>query len=131
MRKVTAGIIFDNDLVLIAKRKSENKDKNKWEFPGGKVEEGETNEECLKRELFEEFGAEADIGGFFGETIYNYKDGSIQLIAFYASLRSSQITLTVHEEYKWVKPEELNLFEFLPADVYFVNKLVELTKSSV
>jgi 8-oxo-dGTP diphosphatase len=82
MINVTAAIIQRNNRILIAKRSSTSSLPNKWEFPGGKVESGETPEECLKRELWEEFEINVSIGAIFGESVYRYQYGSIKLLAY-------------------------------------------------
>ncbi len=123
MIRVTAAILVKNGKVFIAKRNSSDKLANKWEFPGGKVEAGETFEQCLRRELLEEFGIIAEIGEFFGESIYCYKDAEICLLGFWAYWKSGQLSPSVHNEYKWVYPKELIKYDFAPADLPFVRKL--------
>jgi 8-oxo-dGTP diphosphatase len=123
MKKVTAAILINNGKVLIAKRKATEKLGNMWEFPGGKIEDGETPEECLKREIREEFNIDIEVGNFFGESIYQYKHGAFQLLAFFASWKNGDLSPTVHEEYRWVPIKELSKFDFLPADIPLVNKL--------
>ena len=66
MKNVTAAILINDGKILIAKRGQRDKLPNKWEFPGGKVEEGETPEECLKREMYEEFQIEVVVGEYLG-----------------------------------------------------------------
>ena len=72
MIKVTAAIIVDSGKVFIAKRKPPGRMPGMWEFPGGKIEEGETPEQCLKRELHEELGIDAAIGRHIGTRVYEY-----------------------------------------------------------
>lgn len=109
--------------ILIAKRKAGEHLANMWEFPGGKIEDGETPEECLKRELKEELGIEVQVGGLFGESIYHYEYGSIQLLGYWTTLVSGEIQPKVHEEVKWVTSEEFDQYIFAPADIPFVDKL--------
>lgn len=73
MIDVTAAIIRRNGKVLIAKRSSTSSLPNKWEFPGGKIDDGETPEECLKRELQEEFDIIVDVGDYLTESVYQYE----------------------------------------------------------
>ena len=82
MINVTAAIIERDGKVLLAKRSSTSSLPNKWEFPGGKVESGETPEECLKRELWEEFEIKVIIGDFYRESVYDYDHGSVRLMAY-------------------------------------------------
>lgn len=120
---VTAAIIRNEQRVLIAKRKSDDASMNKWEFPGGKIEEGESPEECLAREMREEFGIEVDVGAFFGESLYDYETGTIRLMAYWTRWTSGEFRLHVHQEIRWVKPEELKQYDFLPADIPLAEKL--------
>ena len=75
MIDVTAAILNYNERLLIAQRKATGKLPNKWEFPGGKVESGETPEDCLKREMEEEFSIDVSVGEYLGESIYHYDHG--------------------------------------------------------
>jgi 8-oxo-dGTP diphosphatase len=128
MKKVTAAILIKDGLFLIAKRKKAYKLANKWEFPGGKIEKGETAEECLKREIEEELRINVRIGDFFGESIYPYPHGTIQLLAYWAYWESGCIELMAHDEYKWVSLRELDYYDFAPADVTLIKKLKEVGK---
>ena len=75
---VTAAILVRDGKILIAQRKSSDHLAGKWEFPGGKIEYGETPEDCLKRELHEEFGIDTRIGVFLAESVYHYDRISIR-----------------------------------------------------
>ena len=123
MKKVTAAILTKDGLFFIAKRKKADKLANKWEFPGGKIENGETAEECLKREIEEELRIKVRIGDFFGESIYQYPQGAIQLLAYWVYWESGSIELMAHDEYKWVSLRELDYYDFAPADIPLVKKL--------
>lgn len=125
MIKVTAAIFVQNDKILIAQRKAGDKLEYKWEFPGGKINPGETPEECLARELKEEFLVESSIGDFFGESIYHYNHGAIQLLAYWVSFNEGELKPTVHEKVLWVSPCDLDKYEFCPADIPLVKKLME------
>jgi len=98
MKDVTAAIIFNEGKVLIARRAPGEKHAGGWEFPGGKIELGETPEECLKRELLEEFGIETSINDFIAESIYEYNMGSIKLLAYLVDIINGDIRLTVHDD---------------------------------
>ncbi|SHI25273.1 (deoxy)nucleoside triphosphate pyrophosphohydrolase [Desulfosporosinus lacus] len=123
MREVTAAIIVKNDQVLIAQRADNDKLAGKWEFPGGKIEPGESLQECLKREINEELDVEIDVLDFFGESIYTYQTGSIKLMAFWCKWISGNFTLKVHSKIAWAHSYELDLYEFAPADIPLVEKL--------
>jgi 8-oxo-dGTP diphosphatase len=120
---VTAAILEHNGKILVAQRKASDRLSGMWEFPGGKVEKGETPEECLKRELHEEFGIEVSVGHFVAESIYHYDHISIRLIGYAATLQGGRLEPTVHDEYRWVTIPELDRYEFAPADVPFVRML--------
>ena len=123
MKEVTAAIIERHGKILIAKRKKGDKLENKWEFPGGTVEDDETFEKCLSREMMEEFGIEVSVGICLGENIYHYNHGSIRLISYFASWTDNELVPKAHDEIRWVTREELQDFDFSPADVPFVDKL--------
>lgn len=125
MKDVTAAVIRRNDRILIARRAPGEKMAGGWEFPGGKLEEGETPEQCLKRELLEEFGVAADVKGFFCESIYEYPQGCIRLLAYFADIIEGEISLSVHDAYKWVHADELLDYGLLPADIPIARKLAE------
>jgi len=125
MKEVTAAIITDNGKVLIAQRGKNQNHAGKWEFPGGKVEAGETYVECLKREIMEELGIKIDVEDYFAESIYQYETGAIKLVAYRARYVDGKYRLTAHSQIKWVKPEELDNYDFTPADVVFIRKLKE------
>ena len=98
MKTVTAAIIIRDQKVLLTRRGPSEKLAGYWEFPGGKVEDGEALQECLGRELFEELGVAAVIGEVMAESEYHYDHGSFLLVGMYANLLSDGITLTVHDK---------------------------------
>jgi len=120
---VTAAILFYNGRLLIAKRKETGKLPDVWEFPGGKVEAGETPEDCLKREMEEEFNIGVTIGACLGEGIYHYNHGTIKLIAYRTTWVAGELTIRDHQAIEWVKIDDLANYNFAPADIPFVEKL--------
>ena len=124
MINVVAAIL-ENDKreILIAKRKKDKILGGFWEFPGGKVEEGETPEVGLIRELKEEMNIDIEVIEYIGESIHHYERGSINLIAFKAKIVGGNITLVDHEEYAWVEVDKLNDYKLAPADIPIVNLL--------
>lgn len=114
---VTAAILEQDGKVLIARRSPGQKQAGLWEFPGGKLEAGETPEQCLERELTEELGLKIEVGPFFAENLYAYKSGTIRLMAYRARVWGGQLSLAVHSEIRWVSPAELLQYELSPADV--------------
>lgn len=124
MINVVAGILInDNNEILIAKRKIDKSMGGYWEFPGGKIEDGETPKESLIRELKEEMNINIKIIEYFGESIYDYVDFKINLIAYICEITEGEISLTDHSEIKWVKKDEFNEYKIALADIYFVSKL--------
>lgn len=124
MTDVTAAILIKEDKVLIARRKAGDRLAGKWEFPGGKIMNGETPEDCLKREMAEEFGIEVSVGEFIGESTYPYAHGCIRLLAYRTDWTGGDLRPHVHAEYRWVRFDQLNRFDFSAADIPFVEKLV-------
>lgn len=123
MKEVTAAIIIKDDLILIAQRGKDESLAGKWEFPGGKIESGETPQECLKREIKEELNIEIQVGEFLGESIYTYPNGQIKLMGYFATIVNGNFELSVHDEVKWVSIDEIDNFDFAPADIPLVKKL--------
>ena len=121
---VTAAILVRDGKILIAQRKSSDHLAGKWEFPGGKLEDGESPEECLRRELQEEFGVDTSIGEFLAESVYHYDQISIRLLAYRTSLVRGKLEPNDHDAYAWVSLSEMNRYDFAPADVPFVEKLI-------
>lgn len=121
--KVTAAILVHDGKILIAQRKLTDRLALKWEFPGGKIEENEMPEDCLKREMMEEFGIEVAIGDYIGSSLYHYDHISIELMAFRTYWISGEIELRDHEAFEWVAVDELHQYDFAPADLPFVEKL--------
>ena len=108
---------------MIAQRAEKDRLVGKWEFPGGKIEPGERPEECLIREMKEEFGVNVTVTGFFGKNVYNYETGTIELLAYHVMWHSENFKLNAHAAIKWVPLRQLDQFDFAPADVPFVKKL--------
>lgn len=128
--KVAAAIIEKDGFILAARKKTGLHLAGYWEFPGGKVEPGETPEECLCRELWEEFGVRCEIGGFVGESIYNYSNKVIKLLGYYATHCEGLFRLTDHDAILWLLPSELTGLRWAPADIPLVVKLQEKTAES-
>jgi 8-oxo-dGTP diphosphatase len=117
MQIVTAAVIERDGRILIARRKKGDRMEGLWEFPGGKPEEKESPEECLARELREEFGIEARIGDFLVSSPYVYPHMAIELLVFRATYLSGDFRLNDHDEIRWVLPSELLRYDLAGADV--------------
>jgi 8-oxo-dGTP diphosphatase len=121
--KVTAAILEKDGRIIIAQRKRSDHLSGKWEFPGGKIEPGETPEACLARELKEEFEIDVAVGNHLGSTVYHYHHISIELMVYQASWVGGTITMNDHNAYRWVSVDQLTEFDFAPADIPFVDML--------
>lgn len=116
MIEVVAGIIYKDNKFLIAQRNLKKAQGGLWEFPGGKVEKGETYEEALIREIREEFNADIEVEEYVGENIHHYPEKDIKLIFYKAKLLSNNIELIEHEDFRWITKQDKNEFEFAGAD---------------
>ena len=124
MITVTAAILVKDSKVFVGKRRANGRLPGKWEFPGGKVEEGETPQECLRRELKEELEIEATVGDFMGESIYRYDFGTVKVLFYRAFWDGNSFVSKDHQEVGWIALEHLDHYDFAPADVSFVEKLM-------
>lgn len=123
---VTAALIVHEGKVLIAKRGESMKHQGMWEFPGGKLEPGETLEECVKREIKEELDIEIEVLQYFGQNLYTYSNGAIRLMAYWSAWKSGVVDLKEHERFEWADLHELVNYNFLPADQPLVENLAKL-----
>jgi 8-oxo-dGTP diphosphatase len=121
--KVVAAVIERDGRILIAKRRQGDRLAGKWEFPGGKIDPGETAEEALKRELHEELGIETEIADFICASCYDYEHLSVELLAYKVLHISGDITARVHDEVIWVLPDDLCSFEFPAANEEIIRRL--------
>jgi 8-oxo-dGTP diphosphatase len=121
--QVTAAIIVNDGQILIAQRPPGDRLSGLWEFPGGKIEAGETPEQCLKRELWEELAMDAVIGTYLGSSIYHYDHISVELMAYRAFFNGSAYRLVSQPACRWVRPDRLDDVSFTPADLPFVKRL--------
>ena len=117
MVEVVAGIIYKGDKFLIAQRNLKKAQGGLWEFPGGKLEVGETAAEALKREIKEEFNADIEVDEFVGENIHHYPEKDIKLMFYKARLIGDKIEALEHEDFKWITKEDKDNFEFAGADI--------------
>ena len=125
IKRVCCAIISREKKVLIAKR-ADIKFNGFWEFPGGKVNEGESDKECLERELVEELDTKTDTGNLFCEVQYDYPNFIIHLLAYHSKIVKGEPKTLEHLELKWVSISELHNFKFLEADIPIVKKLCKL-----
>ena len=112
---VVAAVIFDNDGRIFATQRGYGEWKDWWEFPGGKMESGETPQQALKREIHEELDAEIEVGELLRTIDYDYPNFHLTMHCFLCRL-DSDVKLLEHEASKWLAPFELNSVKWLPAD---------------
>ena len=123
--KVVAAVIVKENKILIARRKEGKHLEFKWEYPGGKVDNGENEKESLKRELKEELDISVSIDDYITESFYEYDKAKINLKAYFVKNYSGTIKLTDHDKINWIKIDELNDYEFAPADIPINNYLIK------
>lgn len=122
---VVATIII-KDQKIFATQRGYGEFKNGWEFPGGKIESGESPEHALEREIREELDAKIRVGELFDTIEYDYPNFHLSMKCFLCSLISDQLTLREHEAAKWLTKENLSSVEWLPADITIIDKLKSL-----
>ena len=121
IRVVAAIIIHDGKIFATQRGYGEFKDG--WEFPGGKIEQGETPEEALIREIHEELDSEIEVGELFDTVEYDYPQFHLSMDCFLCKLQKGKLVLKEHEAAKWLSREQLDSVEWLPADKGLIDKL--------
>lgn len=126
MKEVTAAIIREGNKMLICQRAADDECGMLWEFPGGKREEGESLEQCIIREIKEELEFDIEVLGVFTKSVYFFNKNEIHFTVFDAKIISGKLKLNVHSDAKWVTVDKLKGYEFMPADIVFVERLINL-----
>lgn len=125
MQLVTAALLLHEGRLLLAQRAANDPLAHKWEFPGGKVEAGESPEECLNRELHEEFAITTHIGQHFATSDYDYGTGTLRILAYWATWTNGTLQPKVHAQTRWVPPRDAHEYDLLPADIPIAQRLKE------
>ena len=125
--RVVAAIIKavneNGESIIFATQRGYGDFKGGWEFPGGKIEEGETPQEALVREIKEELETEISVGELIDTIEYDYPTFHLSMDCFWAEIVSGDLVLTEHEAAKWLTKEELDSVEWLPADIILIDKI--------
>lgn len=122
---VVGAVLVRDGLVLVAQRGELMSLPLLWEFPGGKIEPGESPQTALERELHEELGVQATVGELIETTEHEYDFGVVTLTTFYCSLASGEPTLTEHAQIRWLPADELTALDWAPADIPAVHKIIK------
>ena len=125
MINVVAGILRDQEKVLIAQRGKGKHQEYKWEFPGGKLEENESDEDALRREFQEELDIDINVDDFLCEVVYKYPQMEVKIRSYFISTNDKDIKNLEHESMQWVSIEELKKYDLVAADVFIVDKILE------
>lgn len=125
--KVAAAIIV-HDNKIFATQRGYGEFKDGWEFPGGKIEEGETPQEALVREIKEELDTEIEVKEFLETVEYNYPEFHLSMDCFFCTIKSGELVLKEHEAAKWLTVETLDSVDWLPADEALVQGMKKYMK---
>ena len=120
--RVVAAIIRDKDKIFATQR-GYGEFKDGWEFPGGKIEEGETPQDALKREIMEELDTEITVGELIDTIEYDYPTFHLSMDCFWAEVITGHLVLKEAEAAKWLTKEQLDSVDWLPADVTLIDKI--------
>ena len=127
--RVVAAIIKatneQGEPIIFATQRGYGDLKGGWEFPGGKIEDGETPQEALKREIMEELETEINVGALIDTIEYDYPTFHLSMDCFWCEMVSGDLVLKEHEAAKWLTKDELDSVEWLPADVTLIEKVRE------
>jgi len=125
---VTAAIALRDGRVLITQRPAGSRDAGLWEFPGGKLEDGETPQQALEREILEELGVAVVVGAIFEVLHHRYDWGSVLLLAYRCTLADAPLQHLEVADHRWVDAHELERYPLLPADRPLIERLQNILK---
>jgi 8-oxo-dGTP diphosphatase len=121
---VTAAVIENDDKILITQRKKGKQGELLWEFPGGKLEEGESPYECIVREIKEELNIDIEVIDILDVVFHRYTEFNMLMLVYRCRLKRGDIMAKEVEDFRWVSPYELKEYNFLEADIGVVEKIV-------
>ncbi|MFA5528713.1 MAG: (deoxy)nucleoside triphosphate pyrophosphohydrolase [Peptostreptococcales bacterium] len=122
--EVVAAVLRKEGKIFCAQRKDEGPLAKKWEFPGGKIETGETREEALVRELYEELNIQVQVGDFIMTIEHQYPTFHITMHAYYCNMDNAILELSEHLDSKWLNPIQLGQLDWAEADIPIVKKVM-------
>ena len=120
---VVAGVIVRDGRILVSQRPARAHQARLWEFPGGKVEEGETPEQALERELFEELGVKTRTGRIFDASLCEYPEKRVLILFYHSEIREGEPNALDANAILWARPGELKALEFAQADIRVAQRL--------
>lgn len=120
---VVGAVIVKDGAVLCARRGPGGEMAGMWEFPGGKIEPGETPQQALVREIQEELGCVVTVGDEVECTVHEYDFAVVRLTSFYCEIATGVPALTEHAELQWLPPQSLHSLEWAPADIPAVTRI--------
>ncbi len=120
--RVVAAVIRDGERIFATQR-GYGEYKDGWEFPGGKIEEGESPQQALKREIMEELETEITVGDLIETIEYDYPGFHLSMDCFWCELVSGDLTLKEHEAAKWLDKDSIDSVDWLPADITIIEKI--------
>ena len=133
--KVVAAIIKavneNGETIIFATQRGYGDFKGGWEFPGGKIESGETPQEALKREIIEELDTEVSVGELMDTVEYDYPQFHLSMDCFWCQIVRGNLVLKEHEAARWLTKDELNNVEWLPADITLIEKIRNLLSMTI
>jgi 8-oxo-dGTP diphosphatase len=121
--EVVASVFIQNNRVFCAQRKDAGETAKKWEFPGGKIEPGETHQQALVREISEELSTKINVGDFITTVNHQYNTFAITMHAYQCSIIEGNLTLSEHLDSRWLTREELSSVDWAPADLPIVERV--------
>lgn len=123
--EVVAAVIRDNDKIFATQR-GYGEFKDGWEFPGGKMEAGETPKQALVREINEELDTDIEVGELIDTVEYDYPQFHLTMHCFFCTVKSGNLVLKEHEAARWLEKNQLDSVSWLPADLSLIEKIKKL-----